>query len=653
MNVFYSLHDEFRLPGPLYLMNRYKSLRLLWWLLLWLPALVRADMVALDPLIQGVPLGHYLEYQIDTDGKATLEQMQTRPDWQPVTDEVPNMGLAAPVHWFRLEIQVVDPSQPWLVEVGYNQLDRVDLFLLGENGQLLDRFTVGMLSPVPDARAPHLGLVAPLRVQQPGLVSLYARVESSRALQFPLLLWQRTDFIVHDEMQNLLLGLFFGMLAVLLLYNFFLFTVLRNRLYLMFTLFMFTMIMFHCQERGISLRFFWPGQWGLNASVWLVSGMLTIFLGVLIADHFMQLEQRAFPLLKLIRLVRWLALLAALISPWLGTELGVAGMVLLALLATTLLLVAVFYYYQTDNRPVQFFALGWVILLGGVLILTGNRVGLLPVNVFSEHAVSVATLLQFMLFSMALSHRMNHEKNQQLQRGGARLAALQDESNRLSQQLRTLEMQRTADTMALQLQTTDNDRLTHEVEDRALALEQVSQRLRELSRLDPLTGLYNRNHCNERLREEFERGARASQPVSLLLLVVDQYGQVCERWGSRAGDQMLQQVAEILQSVTRHACASLFQFEDQVFAVLLPGQPAERAQSQGEMIRAAVAQQPFLQAGNIQPMTASVGVGALIPVPGGRPENWVRLAQQALNRARRQGGDTLCVEEFAQGVARG
>lgn len=627
------------------------------WLLLWpllvLPALAAADMVALDPSMQGVPLGRFLEYQVDTTGKASLEQVRARPDWQPLAVDVPNFGLAMPVHWFRLELQVADPNRPWLLEIGYGEMDKLDFYLLDESGRPLEQRELGVQRPDAKGRVLHLRPVIPLRLRQPGVMSLYFRVESSRGMQFPLLLWQQEDFIVQDEMNNLTLGLFFGMLVVLLLYNFFLFAVLRHRLYLEFALFMAALILFHCQLRGISLRFFWPGQIQLNASVWLGSGLLSIFCGVLFADHFLQLEQRGFPLLKLLRLTRWLALLAVFMVPWLGTELGVYGLVLLTLTATLMLMISVFYHYQTNNRPVQLFAMGWVVLVAGVLILAGNRTGLLPVNLLTEHAVSVATLAQFMLFSMALSHRVNHEKALSLQRGAQRLAALQEECALQSQQLRAAEMQRNADSMALQLQTATNERLAREIDDSGAALEQASQRLRELSRMDPLTGLYNRNHCNERLREEFERSARAGQPASLILVSVDQFAQVCERWGVRAGDQLLRMVAEWIQAVTQHHCASLFQFEEKVFAVLLPGMSVDRTSALAETIRAAIGQQPFVQGSIALPVTVSAGVGTLVPQPFGRPESWVRLAQQALNRARQQGGDRVCVEAPPAGVAHG
>src|SRR3990167_8012033 len=518
-------------PGRFYPMTRNFPHWLLLWPLLVLSALARADMVALDPSMQGMPLGRYLEYQIDTGGKATLEQMRARGDWQPLAVDVPSFGLAAPVHWFRLELQVADLTRPWLLEVGYSELDKLDYYLLDESGRVLERRELGVRRPHAAGDVLHLRPVIPLQLRQHGVMSLYFRVESSRAMQFPLLLWQQQDFIVQDEMANLTLGLFLGMLAVLLLYNFFLFTVLRHSAYLEFALFMAALTLFHCHLRGIGLRFLWPDQIQLNAFLWLGSGLLSIFFGVLFADHFLQLDKRGFPLLKVLRLTRWLALLAVFMVPWLGTELGVYGLVLLTLVVTLLLLTSVFYHYQTDNRPVQLFAMGWVVLVGGVLILAGNRTGLLPANLVTEHAVSAATLAQFMLFSMSMSHRLNHEKALSLQRGDQRLAALQNECAQQAQQLRATEMQRNADTMALQLQIATNERLASEIDSNGAALEQASLRLRELLRLDPLTGLYNRNHCNERLREEYERSARAGQSASLILVSVDQFAQVCERWG--------------------------------------------------------------------------------------------------------------------------
>ncbi|HEX4937067.1 MAG TPA: 7TM-DISM domain-containing protein, partial [Candidatus Kapabacteria bacterium] len=143
------------------------------WLLLWpllvLSALVKADVVALDPSMQGMPLGRFLEYQVDTGGKASLEQIRARPDWLPLAVDVPNFGLAMPAHWFRLELQVADPGRPWLLEIGYSEVDKLDFYLLDESGRLLDQRELGARRPRAEGSVLHLRPVIPLRLQQPGV----------------------------------------------------------------------------------------------------------------------------------------------------------------------------------------------------------------------------------------------------------------------------------------------------------------------------------------------------------------------------------------------------------------------------------------------------------------------------------------------------
>lgn len=619
-------------------------------LLVW-RTLAQADVVALDPLIQGLPLGAHLHYQVDPGGRADLAQMQARPGWRPVREEVPNVGLSRAVYWFRLELQVADTTRPWLLEVGYNLLDQVEVFSLDDSGQPPERVQTGMAAV--DAPLSHRTFIIPLTLRQPGLLTLYLRVQSDHGVQLPLRLWQHQDFIVADETANLALGLFFGVLLVLLVYHFFLYAVLRDRLYLVFSFYVMAMTLFHVQLRGIGLRFFWPGEVHWNGVAWLDSGLLATFLAGLLVDWFLDLEQRGYPALRVLRLVRGLSLLSLFMAPWLDETLGVMTLVAVSSSMSALGLGAVLYHYAAGDRTLQLFGLAWLVLLAGVLVLAGNKLGLLPFNFFTDHAISLATLVFLLLLSLSLSQRAHYLNAQILQRGRQRLALLDSELEQQSQQVRVSEMQRNAAEITLRLHTESNERLLREIagvqEEKARVLEQ----LQAAARLDPVTRRFNRRHFLERVQEEYERHLRAPQIVGLLLLGVDGMADLTARLGLRVADEVLARVAAQMEEVGRPHGASVFHYEYDLFAMLLPSLHLHRAEGVAELIRSTLEQTPLAVPGLAVPVRVSLGLSTLTPDTVGRAEDWVQRAVQALETARQQGGNRVCSGDTDQAVGHG
>jgi len=88
-------------------------------------------------------------------------------------------------------------------------------------------------------------------------------------------------------------------------------------------------------------------------------------------------------------------------------------------------------------------------------------------------------------------------------------------------------------------------------------------------RTDSLTGLYNRRFFDETLSREVARANRHLSPLTMLLLDVDHFNQVCDAHGHVVGHDVLKAVAKILRSLLRRVDFVFSAGEDK-FAVLLP-----------------------------------------------------------------------------------
>ncbi len=160
-----------------------------------------------------------------------------------------------------------------------------------------------------------------------------------------------------------------------------------------------------------------------------------------------------------------------------------------------------------------------------------------------------------------------------------------------------------------------------------------------LSRVDPLTGVYNRRHFSERLLAELA-GRHGSTAV--LLFDLDHFKSVNDRFGHLTGDAVLRAAADRIDSVVRGSdCLARWGGEE--FAVLAPGTDREGAILLAERARSALAEQPVEVDGAVIELTVSAGVAVLGPDSQSH-DLLLDAADEALYEAKRAGRN--CVRVF-------
>jgi diguanylate cyclase (GGDEF)-like protein len=129
----------------------------------------------------------------------------------------------------------------------------------------------------------------------------------------------------------------------------------------------------------------------------------------------------------------------------------------------------------------------------------------------------------------------------------------------------------------------------------ALLARTVDQARREVEKLaitDPLTGIYNRRHLSERIRDEFVRMLRHPRSLSLALVDLDGFKQVNDRFGHEAGDRVLVTVAQRLRTGLREVDI-VARFGGDEFVILLPETNGSQACMVCERILQALSGQPI------------------------------------------------------------
>ena len=179
----------------------------------------------------------------------------------------------------------------------------------------------------------------------------------------------------------------------------------------------------------------------------------------------------------------------------------------------------------------------------------------------------------------------------------------------------------------------------------AVANARLHEHMSAMAVTDPLTGLANHGEFQRALAFECERHDRyatlraAGHHLSVLLLDIDRFKSVNDRFGHPTGDEVLRSVAAAIQTAVR-SFDIVARYGGEEFAVVLPETDHEGAMRVAERAREAVATLPFVFGGRPARVTASIGV-ATAPENGVTPTQLVAGADAALYRSKAAGRDRV------------
>lgn len=170
------------------------------------------------------------------------------------------------------------------------------------------------------------------------------------------------------------------------------------------------------------------------------------------------------------------------------------------------------------------------------------------------------------------------------------------------------------------------------------ALNHYQQRIEQMAITDKLTGLLNRHACGILLHKMFSEYGRNQRTFSALLLDIDHFKGVNDRYNHRVGDEILSRVAQILQSGLRQSDMAV-RWGGEEFLLILKDCPLEEAKRIAEKLRFMVEMDAIDVSGNKVGVTLSIGVAEY----NGKEtqDEWIGRADDALYSAKASGRNNV------------
>jgi diguanylate cyclase (GGDEF)-like protein len=522
--------------------------------------LAAEEPIILRPDAAFYHLGGSWSFLRDASGSATLADVQGLA-FATQEENEPGLGFGGAPTWARFLVRGPVQGGEWILEFAYPPMDLVELYTL-RGGTLLSVERAG--DSIPNVRHPLPARTHRFRLSvDPGVTTFYLRMKSEGSVHASVRIWEAGALAQRDLREQLLLGAYFGLMAVMALYGLFFFLSFRELSYLYYIGYVLFHALFQSSYLGVSMRYLWPGNaWWANTSLVVFASLAVVF-SALFTREFLQ-RGKLIPRLKLL-IDACLALsalncIAAFIVPY-AVSILVTNLTLLVFSGVYVL--AGILTYRRGYTPARFYLIAWSVLLLAVFWLALANFGLVPMSGFTANPLQIGSVFEVLLLSLAIADRLTHLRRQNVS------------GERELRESRERELKAT------------EERLYH----------------------DGLTGLPNRVRL-------IADGPSLSSPT-LFLVNVDHFKEVNDFYGNRIGDRVLLELKRRIESCAAPRPCRLYRLHADEYALVLEGgMVAEECTRHGMELHAACTAEPFDIAGEQVKLNASIGIshtgGALL-----------------------------------------
>lgn len=603
-----------------------------------------SEILKIDADQNSIDIGTGFQHLLDPENILTINDV-IQPDapWQKEYRPTLHLGGADDVVWVRLSLENSTTSRRTMVlNVDWPFWDLIELYVQDQDATNGGLDAIKSVAPKKN-RLPFAFEFSCLAGQQ---LTLYLRVHSTGVLLLPLKIWQLQAYEQMSLHRNLFLGIFFGVLIAMCLYNASLSFFTQDNSYTYYAVYVVSVLLYCLSMTGMGAAYLWPGNLWLNGHAYGLFSSFSFLMATLFIRNFLRLGTIGGWLLQLnnIFAVFWTAM-TILYAGYNGR-----GMIYCenvgAILSCAAGLVTTITLWRKGSVAAKYMTIAWTLLILATFVLMLGLSGVVTYQPIIQHSQNIGFILELFLLSLALADRIKRERGEKevAQELSIQLhnEAVKAKEREMLAQARTLAVERAAKN---ELEEKVNRR-TRELQNTLRQLESANKKLEQMSRTDGLTGLFNRRFFDEAFEEEFKRAVRHGLPLSVIMGDIDHFKRINDTHGHQVGDQCLKVVASTWQAHLRRAGDLVARYGGEEFVSLLPTTDINDAKKIAEKIRTAIeVSNPKFNDIHIK-LTVSLGVSSLSLSGADNMDALLQRADNALYEAKVQGRNRVKIKLY-------
>lgn len=341
-------------------------------------------------------------------------------------------GVVATTYWIRFSVENQSDLENWLIELGSPGLDYVDLYLT-KGKQVTRKFSTGQQKPFIDRPILNRNFIFPLDFSEEKKIDVIFRINSDGTFKAPIKLWQPDAFANWEKHQFLFHGAFFGIILAMLIYNCFIYLVLKDSSYLHYVGYLAAFSCFFLYATGLDYQYFWPSKTGWS----IIFGQLGVYFALAFACTFTRkLLNVSYSHPRLNRFLKGYALLLLAMSPsviFLPPNITIKLTYAFTLVLIPIILYLAIHQVRAGFKPAKYYLAAWSILFIGIFVNMADLFSIIPSTPLTHYSIRIAVVIELMGLSLALASRIDTLKAEKQALQNQRESILEDTNQKLNQ----------------------------------------------------------------------------------------------------------------------------------------------------------------------------------------------------------------------------
>jgi len=380
---------------------------------------VSTNCFAVTPLLlnkspHSYDLSSNLFYFEDVDQSFDINKISSSKmasQFKPLNAQSPNFGFTESAYWFRFTL--IDPSDrenPWILELTNAMINFVDFYIpKPDGGFLVKKSGDGLAFDTRDMMYRNVNFL--LRPSQSLSSTYYLRVVTGPPMQFGLHLHDPLSFHANALQGDFALGIYYGIMIVMLIYNISLLVVFKDRAYFDYCLYIIGSIIGFLVFDGLAFQYLWPDKPGANARLLYVMSFMAMC-AVQFSRSFLSTAKLTPKMDKILWVLMILPLFAIVNFGNMGIALGAQFMLVVGALASGVITISAFLCVLKGYRPAKFYIIAWSFFIVGSLIYMLKMVTLLPENFITSWGIQIGSSIEVIVLSFAMADRIQIMKDE-------------------------------------------------------------------------------------------------------------------------------------------------------------------------------------------------------------------------------------------------
>lgn len=347
----------------------------------------------------------------DGTGKITIDSILTKEyPFIQQTNISPKAESRSSYYWLKLDF--VDSSsikKSWVLELYHNKLDHVEFYSIDHHHQIISREITGESLTFEHKKIQHKNFVFPIFHSTGNKITVYLRLKSSDQSGFYGRIRSTEHFMSYAFTEYMHLGVFYGFLLSVLLYNLIIFFYLRAPEYIYYFSYVLSFGFYSAVTDGMGFQFLWSDFPEVNNFLPHAGFCGIIIFQILFGRAFNDISHRLPFLDKIIWTVISLRLVYFLLSVTIFPNLAFYKLIDIA--SIVLLFAIGIMSYMKGYKLALFYCIGVVIFFIGFVSTMLMNYNIIT-NVFTVYALNISILLEIVVFSLCLAYRFKDMKIQ-------------------------------------------------------------------------------------------------------------------------------------------------------------------------------------------------------------------------------------------------